>query len=254
MIFREWINERTINILKVNKIKKVFEKVPGNTPESIATYVVNALNAFGIKTESGKATYISGPMTNLPDFNWPVFIYAEKYIDGKVFNPANPHGTIIKKPKTSFNWGDYMTEDIYDLVKCNSIVILPGYSKSTGAKTEISIGEKILNVKSKELKKKIGNEKYKLFMNDVKNQYIKDGFEKDYKTIIEPMLSAKTEKEASSAVKTYIPSDDENEQFNEGIVDSIKDFGEYINKKSLKSVLSLIGLIFKKKGLKKIVR
>ena len=95
---------------------------------------------------------------------------------------------------------------------------------------------------------------FREWINERTINILKDGFEKDYKTIIEPMLSAKTEKEASSAVKTYIPSDDENEQFNEGIVDSIKDFGEYINKKSLKSVLSLIGLIFKKKGLKKIVR
>ena len=161
MRLHNYLNERNINIDKLEKIKKVFSDVPSSNPSSVSNYIVNALNLFNIKKEKGNCTYISGPMTNLPDDNWPVFIYAEKYINGKSVNPAKPHGSILKKPKSSFKWVDYMTEDIYDMVKCDKIVLLPGYSKSTGATVEIEIGKKLLGIKPKELKKMLNSIKIK---------------------------------------------------------------------------------------------
>ena len=253
MRLEQYLNEKIINTDKLEKIKSVFSKIPSSTPESISDYIVNALTVFGIKGEKGGYTYISGPMTNLPDDNWPTFIYAEKYIGGKVVNPAKPHGTILKKAKENFTWYDYMIEDVYQLVKCKKIVLLPGYSKSTGAITEMLIGKKLLGISPKELKKMIGAKKYDLFVEDVKQQYLKDGNDKGYYSVIEPMLVSKSESEASKYVKTFIPERKE-EHINEGILDSIKGFTEYIKDGSLKSILKLIGLILNKTGIKKIKR
>ena len=254
MRFTQYINERVINIDKLDKIKKVFEKIPSNTPESISDYIVNALNVFGIKGEKGGYTYISGPMTGLPDDNWPTFIYAEKYIGGKVVNPAKPHGKILKKAKTDFNWYDYMIEDVYDLVKCKKIILLPGYSKSTGVKIEMLIGEKLLGISPKELKKVIGSKNYDSFIEDVKKQYTKDGLDKQYNAVIEPMLLSKSESEASKYVKSFVPESKVEKYINENIIDSIKSFTEYVKDGSIKSILKLIGLIMKKSGVKKINR
>ena len=250
-----YINERIINTTKLNKIIEVFSNVPSsNTPEAIADYIVKSLKAVGIKSEHGNYTYLSGPMTNLPDDNWPVFIHAGKYLSGKVINPANPHGGILNKDKSTFDWFDYMTEDIYDLVKCNKIILLPGYSKSTGARTEIHIGKKLLGIKPKLFKDVVGEKKYKQFIKDVKKQYLKDGFDKEYYGIIEPMLTAKSESEAAKYVKTFKPSGKKNESINENIMKSIKNFVNYIKDGSLKSILKLLGLILKKNNIKKLDR
>ena len=246
--------EEVINTEKVEKLKKVFSKVPKSTPDSISDYIVKAMNIFGLKAESGGYTYLSGPMTGLPDDNWPVFIYAEKYIDGKVVNPAKPHGAILKKAKTDFDWYDYMIEDVYNLVKCKKIVLMPGYSKSTGAITEMLIGKKLLGIKPKEFKKIVTGDKFSSFVDDVKSQYVKDGNEKQYHSIIEPMLIAKSENESAKFVKSFVPESKIEEYMNENILDSIKNFAEYIKDGSIKSALKLIGLILKKSGVKKISR
>lgn len=252
MRLQNYINERTINTEKLEKIKEVFFNVPSsNSIKSVSNYIVNTLKAFNIKSEGGNYTYISGPMTNLPDDNWPVFIYAGKYLSGKLINPANPHGSILKKDKSSFDWYDYMTEDIYDLVKCNKIVLMPGYSRSTGAQIEIFIGEKLLGIKAKKFRDVVGKKKYEQFMEDVKKQYLKDGLEKEYYEIIEPMLNAKSESESAKYVKTFTPKSKTNESINENI---LKDFIKHIKDGSLKSIMKTLGLILKKIGAKKIDR
>ena len=254
MKFQEWLTEKTINTEKLSKIIKVFERIPSGTSDSISDYITSTLIAFGIKSENKGYTYLSGPMTNLPDDNWPVFIYAEKYINGKVINPAKPHGKILKKAKSDFDWIDYMVEDVYELVKCDKMVLLPGYSKSMGAKIEILIGKKLMNIKPKEFKKIISDKEYKLFIEDVKKQFIGDGFENEYYSIIEPMLLSESEKDATKFVKTHVPKKRVSEGMNEGITDIIKNFTGYIKDGSIKNILRLIGLILKKSGIKKVVR
>ena len=107
MKFKEYILEK-IDSEKIEKLKKIFIKVPGNSPKSIATYIVNTLQAMNIKPDSDGGTYISGPMTNLPDFYYPVFISAEKYISGKVHNPAKfPHNKMLKKGAAELGWGGF---------------------------------------------------------------------------------------------------------------------------------------------------
>ena len=246
MKFSKWLNEEEIDYGKVEKIKQVFSKIPGNTPDSIAKYITNAMKSVGLKPKSEGMTYIAGPMTNLPDDNWATFIYAEKYIGGKIFNPAKPHGSIIKKQKSDFKWEDYMIEDMYNILKCNRVVVLPGYSKSTGANVETLIAKNLLRAKVVSLRQAIGK-KYDTFVEDVRQRFYNDGFKKEFDAIIYPMLMATSEKEAAKRVQTYIPT---NESINEGVVDNIKDYINIIKTKSLQSILRVIGVILDKAGVK----
>jgi len=203
MKFKDWLLEMTIDKIEAKEIRKILDNLPSTSPDGIAKYIVNAFEKANIEPIPENATYISGPMTNLPDDNWPAFIHAEKYLSGKVYSPAHPHGTLLKIPKETFKWHDYMTEDMYGLLKSNKMVLMPGYSGSSGAKSEIAIAKKLMGIEGKELKKVIGEKKYQQFVKDVEKQYIKDNNEKSFREVIEPMLLAKTETEAAKIVRPF---------------------------------------------------
>lgn len=81
-------------------------------------------------------TYISGPMSGLPDFNYPAFNHAAaslRALGHNVFNPAE-NGL-----PTSASWPDHMRVDIRMLMDCDRVVTLPGASASKGAALEMQI-------------------------------------------------------------------------------------------------------------------
>lgn len=77
--------------------------------------------------------YLAGPMTGLPDFNYPAFHAAAARLraDGHhVENPAeNPH------PPCG-SWQGYMRLAIAQLITCDTIALLPGWESSRGASIE----------------------------------------------------------------------------------------------------------------------
>lgn len=82
--------------------------------------------------------YLAGPMTGLPDFNYPAFNAAAKRLRAlghEVLNPAEnpapPCGT----------WEGYMRMALRQLVECERIVLLPGWSESRGALIERSLAQ-----------------------------------------------------------------------------------------------------------------
>lgn len=85
-------------------------------------------------------TYISGPMTGLPEFNFPAFHAkaAELRQAGvDVINPAE-HDEAPDLP-----WQVYLRKDIKMLMDCDTIHMLPGWRKSRGARLELLIALKL---------------------------------------------------------------------------------------------------------------
>ncbi|MCY1360696.1 hypothetical protein D9M68_437290 [compost metagenome] len=80
-----------------------------------------------------KRIYLAGPMTGLPEFNFPAF-HAEaarlRSLGFEVENPAE-HGII-----EGFEWADYLKLDIQKLLTCDTVALLPGWEKSKGAMLE----------------------------------------------------------------------------------------------------------------------
>ena len=86
------------------------------------------------------SVYIAGPMTGLPEYNFPAFNAAAEELratGATVYNPAD-HGLI-----DGAAWDDYLRFDIGNLVKCESIYLLPGWSKSKGARLEHKLARKL---------------------------------------------------------------------------------------------------------------
>lgn len=82
--------------------------------------------------------YIAGPMTGLPEFNFPAFNAAAARLAADGFTPVNPadHGLV-----DGAQWGDYLRYDLAQLVGCEAIYFLTGWSHSRGARLEHSLAQ-----------------------------------------------------------------------------------------------------------------
>ncbi len=84
--------------------------------------------------------YITGPMSGLPDLNFPAF-HAEadrlRTHGWEVVNPAEIN------PDKHMTWLECMRTDIAALVFCDAIQLLPGWQNSRGATLEHHIAERL---------------------------------------------------------------------------------------------------------------
>lgn len=80
-----------------------------------------------------RRVYVAGPMTSLPELNFPAFHRAAAELRARgavVFNPAE----LNFGPLTE--WTECMRACLRGLSHCDAIVMLPGWEASRGAKLE----------------------------------------------------------------------------------------------------------------------
>ena len=104
--------------------------------------------------------YLSGPMTGLPEYNYPAFHKAARALRAvgyRVVNPAelHPHSRLRRwiaamlamlnlTPATTLpTWDEYMREALRGLLGCEAIVLLPGWEHSRGARCEVSLATEL---------------------------------------------------------------------------------------------------------------
>lgn len=87
-----------------------------------------------------KRIYIAGPMTGLPELNFPAFHAAAAQYRSQGFEVINP-AEINADP--SAGWVACMRADIAQLVTCDEILLLPGWEDSRGATLERHIAQKL---------------------------------------------------------------------------------------------------------------
>ena len=64
-------------------------------------------------------TYISGPMTGLPDLNFPAFHEAAAYLRAKGFDVINP---AEHDQSPGLEWHEYLRKDIRLLMDCTHLI------------------------------------------------------------------------------------------------------------------------------------
>lgn len=84
--------------------------------------------------------YISGPMTGLPDLNFPAFHRAAKLLRGLDYVVVNPADI---NPGGAMSWHDCMRADIKALCDCDALVLLPGWERSKGAHLELHLAHRL---------------------------------------------------------------------------------------------------------------
>lgn len=82
--------------------------------------------------------YIAGPMTGLPDFNYPAFFKAAEALSVAGHEPLNP---AANKPEASpASWLDFMRMSLIQIAQADGIALLPGWQNSRGAAVEYRLG------------------------------------------------------------------------------------------------------------------
>ena len=84
--------------------------------------------------------YLSGPMTGIPDHNYPAFEAARtrlKAMGHEVICPAEA-GEV-----EGWTWSDYLKRDLVLLFDAEAVVVLPGWEHSRGAQLEVSVATQL---------------------------------------------------------------------------------------------------------------
>ena len=78
--------------------------------------------------------YIAGPMSGLPDFNYPAFFKAADLLGAASYDTINPARTEGREGCSS--WLDFMRLSLIDIAACDGIATLDGHQNSRGARIE----------------------------------------------------------------------------------------------------------------------
>lgn len=84
--------------------------------------------------------YVSGPMTGLPEFNFPAFNAAEAMLREQGYDVENPASKGIID---GWEWEDYLRLDLRLITECDAIYLLPGWENSRGARLEVHVADEL---------------------------------------------------------------------------------------------------------------
>lgn len=88
-----------------------------------------------------RRVYVSGPMTGLPDFNYPAFQATTSRLRAAGLEVVCPT-EIGDQPDTAIGdptWTDYIRADLRAILDVDAIVCLPGWLRSKGATLECHV-------------------------------------------------------------------------------------------------------------------
>lgn len=83
--------------------------------------------------------YLAGPMSGIKDSNYPAFAEACVKLRGMGYTIKSPHETYPNPQAAGDDYLRCLQHDVGTLSTCSGIILLPGWSKSNGAKLELKI-------------------------------------------------------------------------------------------------------------------
>lgn len=86
-----------------------------------------------------KRIYISGPMSNLPQLNFPAFESASKRLRELGYIVISPH----EVKQTATDWQSCMRTDIKHMMDADMVATLDGWMNSKGARIEVGLAEEL---------------------------------------------------------------------------------------------------------------
>lgn len=87
------------------------------------------------KPWSGYKVYLSGPMTGYKDHNFPAFNIEAQRLRNLGYKVTNP----VEVNPGVYSWHECLRNDVSELTKCDSLVLMPGWQESEGAMLELQV-------------------------------------------------------------------------------------------------------------------
>ena len=88
-----------------------------------------------------KRIYIAGPMTGMPEHNFPAFHAAAERFRKAGWDVTNPAENF--RGRTDLPRSAYLRADVVLLAQCDAIALLPGWERSAGATLEVVLAAEI---------------------------------------------------------------------------------------------------------------
>jgi hypothetical protein len=87
-----------------------------------------------------KRIYIAGPMTGLPDFNYPAFNAEAARLRALGYHVENPAENKHPQDQT---WEGYMRAALRQMLTCDAVAVLDGWASSKGATLELNVADEV---------------------------------------------------------------------------------------------------------------
>lgn len=84
--------------------------------------------------------YLSGPMTGLPEYNYPAFHREADRLRQLGYTVINPAEIEHEHDRT---WESYMRNDIKALMEAEAVAVLEGWYDSKGARIEVLLAKQL---------------------------------------------------------------------------------------------------------------
>lgn len=80
--------------------------------------------------------YVAGPMTGLPEFNYPAFRYAADSLAAQGFEVEDPS---LNENPTPGDYHGWLRAGLAQLIRCDGVALLDGWEASGGARLEVNV-------------------------------------------------------------------------------------------------------------------
>ena len=87
-----------------------------------------------------KRIYISGPMTGMPEMNFPAFHAEAARLTALGYDVVNPAEL---NPEPENGWHECMRNDLAALLTCDALALMDGWQKSAGAHLEMHVAHRV---------------------------------------------------------------------------------------------------------------
>jgi hypothetical protein len=85
-----------------------------------------------------KRLYLAGPMTGLPEFNYPAFFAESERLHRLGFHVENPAANPEQR-----DWAGYLRVALTQLLTCEAVALLPDWQSSRGACLEVHVAKSL---------------------------------------------------------------------------------------------------------------
>lgn len=106
-------------------------------------HCISTLQMWLTHESPNRRIYVAGPMSGLPEFNYPAFHEAAARLRAKGWHVENPAENPAPHGDASCQWTAYMRMGLSQVTTCHAIYLLPGWQKSKGASLEYMVVQQL---------------------------------------------------------------------------------------------------------------